>query len=50
MKQNENMLATHSSSSDSTPGLRLVEFKKSPIMASVKTPDIPTSSPIFENK
>lgn len=44
------MLATHSRSSASTPGLKLVEFKKSPIIASVKIPDIPTSSPIFKKK
>lgn len=50
MKQNKNILATYSISSASTPGLKLVEFKKSPIMVSVNIPDIPTNSPIFIKK
>jgi hypothetical protein len=41
------MLATHSRRSDSTPGLKLVAFKNSPIVARVNIPDIPTNSPIF---
>lgn len=48
MKKCENTLATHSRRSSSTPGLKLVEFKKSPIMARVNIPDIPTSSPILK--
>lgn len=50
MKQSENMPATHLRRSASTPGLKFVEFKKSPIMARVNIPDIPTSSPIFKRK
>lgn len=48
MKQSENIPSTHSRRSASTPGLKLVEFKKSPIIARVNIPDIPTSSPIFK--
>lgn len=47
MKQSENMPLTHSRRSASTPGLKLVEFKRSPIIARVNIPDIPTISPIF---
>lgn len=50
MKQSENMLATHSRRSASTPGLKLVEFKKSPITTMVNIPDIPTSLPMFLKK
>lgn len=46
----KNVLATHSRSSASTPGLKLVEFKNSPIQATVNSPDIPTSSPNFKEK
>lgn len=42
------MLATHLRSSASTPGLKLVEFKKSPIIDSVNIPDIPNSSPVLK--
>lgn len=31
----------------STPGLKLVEFRKSPIVATVNIPDIPTISPMI---
>lgn len=48
MKQSENRPSTHSRRSASTPGLKLVEFKKSPIIARVNIPDIPTSSPIYK--
>lgn len=43
------MLATYSRSA-STPALKLVEFKRSPTMARVNIPDIPSNSPIFKKK
>lgn len=45
IKQSQNRRATHSSRNASTPGLKLVEFRKSPMVARVNIPDIPTSSP-----
>lgn len=44
------MLVTYSRRSASTPGLKLVELKKSPIMTRVNIPDISVSSPIFLRK
>lgn len=45
------MLPTYSRRSvSSIAALKLVEFKRSPTMARVNIPDIPTNSPIFKKK